>query len=402
MTQVTIQDIFSEYLSKQPIFSTKSALSDAYNPDNVPHRVEQIRQLSIILAPALKLEKPSNIFIYGSTGTGKTLVTKHVTGELSKIAEKNNVKLTVLYVNCKMKRVADTEYRLLAYICELLGKNVPATGLPTDSIYKIFYTSLEERGGVVILVVDEIDALVKKIGDEFLYNLTRINQNLSNVRCTILGISNDLSFTEFLDARVRSSLSEEELIFPPYNAIQLQEVLQTRAIMAFNKNKVEEGVVPKCAALAAQEHGDARRALDLLRVAGELAEREGANTVSEKHVSLAESKVDTDRVLDAIKTQPKQTKAVSYSVFSLLKENERIILTGNVFDEYVKTCKKLSLKILTQRRFSDILSELDLLGIINSRIISKGRHGRTREISSSVSEDVKKKILTYLSEEFYF
>lgn len=402
MAQVTIQEIFNEYLSKQPIFLNKSALSDSYKPENVPHRDEQVRQLSIMLAPALKKEKPSNLFVYGSTGTGKTLVTKYVTSELLKIAQENKTPLSVIYVNCKMKRVADTEYRLLAYLCELLGKDVPATGLPTDSIYKAFYTALEERKGVVVIVVDEIDALVKKIGDDFLYNLTRINQNLVNVRCSIVGISNHLSFTDTLDARVRSSLSEEEILFAPYNALQLQEVLQTRASVAFNKNKVDEGVIQKCAALAAQEHGDARRALDLLRVAGELAEREGANTVGEKHVSLAESKVDTDRITDAIKTQPKQTKAVVYSVFSLLKENERLVLTGAVFDEYTKTCKKLSLKILTQRRFSDILSELDLLGIINARVISKGRYGRMREITSSVSEDLSKKIVSNLKEEFYF
>ncbi|MCK5333521.1 MAG: cell division control protein Cdc6, partial [Candidatus Aenigmarchaeota archaeon] len=163
-----------------------------------------------------------------------------------------------------------------------------------------------------------------------------------------------------------------------------------------------DGVIAKCAALAAQEHGDARRAIDLLRVAGELAERNGDTQVDESHVSQAEDKVDSDRILDAIKTQPKQTKAVIYSVFLKLKENERLVLTGEVYDEYKTACKKLSLKILTQRRFSDILSEIDLLGIINARIISKGRYGRMREITSSVSDDLRKKVILCLKEEFYF
>ena len=402
MAQTTIQEIFNDYLTKKPLFLNKSALGDNYLPANITHREEQIRQLSIILAPTLKKEKPSNIFIYGSTGTGKTLVTKHVTSELNKIAEKNNIVVSVFYVNCKMKRVADTEYRLLAHICELLGKNVPATGLPTDSVYKAFYSAIEEKKGVVLLIIDEIDALIKKIGDDFLYNLTRINQNLMNVKCSIIGISNDLSFTDYLDARVRSSLSEEELIFPPYNAMQLQEILRERAKIAFSADKNYDGVIAKCAALAAQEHGDARRAIDLLRVAGELAERNGDAQVDESHVSQAEDKVDSDRILDAIKTQPKQTKAVIYSVFLKLKENERLVLTGEVYDEYKNACKKLSLKILTQRRFSDILSEIDLLGIINARIISKGRYGRMREITSSVSDDLRKKVISYLKEEFYF
>lgn len=402
MAQTTIQQIFDNYLTKQPLFLDKKALTTSYTPDNVPHREEQIHQLASILSPVLRNERPSNVFIYGPTGSGKTLVMLYVTSELKHVAEKNNVPLHIIYVNCKMKRVADTEYRLLAHLSNLLGKEVPATGLPTDEVYKIFFRRLEERGGTVILLIDEIDALVKKVGDELLYNFTRMNQEVHNAKIAIIGVSNDLSFTDSLDARVRSSLSEEELIFPPYNALQLRDILAQRAGIAFNKGKVSDGVISKCAALASQEHGDARRALDLLRVAGELAERSNSPAVAEEHVDAAESKIDMDRVLETVKNQPKQSKAVLYCIISLTSGENKTCLSGDVFDEYVKLCKTLVLKPLTQRRVSDILSELDMMGIINAKVISKGRYGRMRDIGLAVSEGVYNKLLNFLKSDFGF
>lgn len=402
MSQKTIQDLFTDYMNKQPIFSNKKALTISYTPEDVPHRDDQINQLGLILAPALKNDRPSNVFIYGATGTGKTLITTYVTNQLKIAATKAESDLHIMYVNCKMKRVADTEYRLLAHLANILGKEVPATGLPTDHVYKIFFDALEEREGVIILIIDEIDALISKVGDELLYNLTRINQELQNIKISIIGISNNLSFTDYMDARVKSALSEEELVFPPYNAVQLQDILFNRAKIAFSEDKIKEGVLSKCAALAAQEHGDARRALDLLRVAGELTERNNDTQITEKHVDMAESKVDMDRIMEVVKTQPKQSKAVICSIFTLLDgTTKEKILTGEVYDTYKNICSQISLKPLTQRRISDIITELDMLSIISAKVISKGRYGRTREIGIAISKDIHSRIMDYLKKEFY-
>ena len=55
-------------------------------------------------------------------------------------------------------------------------------------------------------------------------------------------------------------------------------------------------------------------------------------------------------------------------------------------------------KPLTQRRVGDIIAELDMSGIINARVISKGRYGRTRRISLAVPENIVKKIDLMLRE----
>ncbi|MBI4019865.1 MAG: ORC1-type DNA replication protein [Candidatus Aenigmarchaeota archaeon] len=373
--QQTFKDVFKNY-TQNNIFKNKDTLTDRYIPDTIHHRDEQMKQIANIIAPAINGDKPSNIFIYGNTGTGKSLSTLFVTDEIIR----NSEKVRVLYVNCKMKRVSDTEYRLLAELSRLLGKVVPSTGLPTVEIYKAFHEALDGEEKTTILILDEIDSLVKKIGDEILYNLTRINQDLKKAKLSIIGISNDTSFSDGLDPRVKSSLSEEEVIFPPYNATQLQDILLQRALLAFNQSALGEGVITKCAALAAQEHGDARKALALLRIAGELAERESTQKITTDQVDRAEDKLDLDRVVEVVRAQPKQSQAVLAAAIRLSEDGGRDIQTGDVFSVYEEICKSSGMKVLTQRRISDLIAELDMLGIINSRVISKGRYGRTREI----------------------
>ncbi len=403
IVQKTIHDIFKDAINSKPIFKDKSVLTINFTPQNIMHRDSFIYTLSKILAVSLKGEKPSNVFIYGPTGTGKTLVTTFVLKELKKAADENGSNITYVYVNSNLKRVADTEYRLLSYIANELGENIPFTGLPTDVVYDRFFKKLKEIGGVVILAIDEIDILVEKIGDRFLYTLTRINQELEGVVVSLIGISNNLSFTEHLDARVKSSLSEEEIWFTPYNALQLRDILNERAKLAFNEGKISEAVINKCAALAAQEHGDARKALDLLRVAGEIAERLNAEKVLEEHVDMAEKKIDYDRIFEAVKTLPKHSNFVLYAIIDLLKENDNSkVLTGDVYNTYSEICKRNKIKPLTQRRVSDIISELDVLGIINAKVISHGRYGRTREITFSNSLDTYLKIKDFIKKEWLF
>jgi len=389
---------FEEYLDKKPLFSNKKALQGNFTPDNIPHRDEQIKQLASILAPALRLEKPSNVFIYGKTGTGKTCVTQYVAAQIEKVSKKKKLDLKICYLNCKLKKVADTEYRLMAELARNFDVDVPSTGLPTEEVYKIFIKAIDsDDKKLLILILDEIDQLVTKVGDGVLYNLTRLNPELKNCELSIIGISNDLLFTDNLDPRVKSSLSEEELVFPPYNAVQLQDILKERANVAFGKNIVKMGVIEKCSAYAAREHGDARRALELLRVAGELAERANSEFIEISHIDGAENKIEKDTILDVVKTQPKQSQVTLYSILNICNNGSKIF-TGDVYDYYREVCKLVSLKPLTQRRISDIIAELDMFGIINARVVSKGRYGRTKEINIAIPNSTLPRIDDTLKE----
>ncbi|MEK6898207.1 MAG: orc1/cdc6 family replication initiation protein [Nanoarchaeota archaeon] len=405
MAEVTELDKIFETFDKNVIFKNKSILQNNYQPKEILYRDEQIKQIASMLAPVLRGEKPSNLFLYGKTGTGKTLSIQYVREELMKRVNKElGFNLRIEYLNCKLKKVSDTEYRILAEIIKKFGGQVPATGLPTESVYNKFIELIDSEKQLVILILDEIDQTIKKISDGFLYNLTRLNSELSKTQICIVGISNDLTFLEGLDPRVRSSLSEEEIIFPPYNALQLQDILKKRADGVFKEGVVHEGVIEKCAAFAAREHGDARRALDLLRIAGELAERDGSKKILLKHIDEANSKIERDKIIDVVRTEPKQFQVVLSSIITLSEKNnpqKRLterngehspVFTGEIYNLYQELCIKNKFEVLTQRRVSDIIQEFDMLGIINVRVISRGRGGRMREIKLAITRNIVDKV----------
>ncbi|WP_048145474.1 ORC1-type DNA replication protein [Methanosphaerula palustris] len=396
--------LFKKYLTdRNKIFKNREVLRHSYRPHILPHRMPQIDEIASILAPSLRNETPSNILIYGKTGTGKTASVRYVGSELEKASSQNVATCAVVHINCE---VIDTQYRVLAQIAkdierpdetpsDKLRPHIPMTGWPTDQVYMELKNQLEARGGVLVIVLDEIDKLVKKSGDDTLYNLTRINSDLHSSRVCIIGISNDLSFKDFLDPRVLSSLSEEEIVFPPYNAPQLCDILQQRAEKAFVLETLDEGVIPLCAALAAQEHGDARRALDLLRISGELAEREEAEKVAESHVKSAQAKIETDSMIECISTLPTQSKVVLYSMLLLEQLGHLIFTSGEVCRVYQELACHLEIDVLTNRRITDLISELNMLGVINTRVVSRGRYGRTKEMwfdanSTKIQEVIQK------------
>ncbi len=437
------QGLFDDLLSGEPIFENKEVLRPSYTPRKLPHREEQINNMATILVSALRGDTPSNILIYGKTGTGKTASANFVSDELESTSQRYDVPCEVEYINCE---VTDTQYRVLARLankfvednCERIEADiaqlesiidaansgqsvlnglpydtvddvrdrletlheehdsfdeVPMTGWPTDRVYTSFFNAVDYRERVVVIMLDEIDKLVEKSGDDVLYNLSRMNSELERSRVSIMGISNDLRFTDFLDPRVKSSLGEEEIVFPPYDATQLRDILAHRAEVSFKQGALSDDVIPLCAAFAAQEHGDARRALDLLRTAGELAERDQTDVVEEDHVRQAQEKIELDRVVEVVRTLPQQSKIVLFAIILLEKQGVHDTNTGEVFNIYRRLCEEIDTDVLTQRRVTDLISELDMLGIVNAVVVSKGRYGRTKEISLSVPVEETEAVL---------
>lgn len=376
-----LDDVFEKFVNDAKLFKDREVLRHDYLPERLPHREEQIRVLGQTVAPVLKGSRCSNIFIYGKTGTGKTAVTKFVLSHLEAKAKEYGAPVKFCYVNCRM---TGSEYRVFAALSQSVGLSIPFTGLSVGEVFDRFRTGLETTRTMFIIVLDEIDALIKDRGDSILYELTRINEALSKSKVAIVGISNDLRLKEFLDPRVFSSLSEEEMVFRPYDAGELRNILLERSKLSFFDGCLSEAALSICSALAAAEHGDARRALDLLRVAGEVAERDASTVITENHVRDAEKHIEHNRVVEALKNLTLHSKLVLLSIFHLSKATGSAT-TGEIYDVYNELCGEIGTGLLTQRRVSTLVNELDAMGLLNSKVVSMGRYGRTKKIRLEIS-----------------
>lgn len=366
--------------SRTTLFKDQSILSPHYVPVVLPFREQNVEEIANILSPALKSQKPRNLFVYGKTGTGKTCVAKRVMEKFNAGAEKAKT----MYINC---RIYNSRYRILQRALKDFVPELERSGFG----FPFFYEKLMEllSGGYqLVLILDEID-MVKDL-DDLVYTLTRINDEIKSGGLTILGISNKLSFKDVLDPRSRSSLYETELVFSPYNADQLQQILLQRAKSAFVEGVIVQPAVNLVAALTAQENGDARYALKLFHRAAENAEQRSSKTIEECDVDAAVKKVDREIINETISTLPENHKILLYAIaklsadggrYSRLQDGENNevnrLFSGEVYDEYERVCKQLRKKPRSVRWYHEYLNDLEMLGLITTAISGKGVRGHT-------------------------
>ena len=367
-----MENIFEELGGKNSVFKSKKYLDHRFLPDKLPHRGDQIKSVAKYWIESLIGVTPPDVTIYGKTGTGKTAVAKFARKQLEQISNEKNVNVRVEYIRCTDYT---TEYQVIARLCQQMGQDVPYRGWTKAEVIHAFRDMFKKyvfgKNLILIIILDEIDILLKNNGDGLLYTLTRTD----NV--AIASISNYVDFKQFIKPRVKSSLRDREIVFPPYNAQQLMDILDERAELAFNNDVLNNDVIPLCAAMAAKEEGDARYALDLLRTSGELADENGSNVIYEDYVREAKDYIEHNKVTDIIMTLPSQQQKVLESLLYLTKRNEEIT-SGRLYEVYKEFSKGDS---VSYRRIFDFINELELLGLISTKTVSRGRgKGRTNII----------------------
>lgn len=382
-------NIFTQYIqSRHSLIRNSKILQTTYIPDSLPHRKDKIDSIVEIIAPALNGDKPSNILIIGKTGTGKTAVMNFIGKELKK-ADPQQQNVHFIYINCE---VNDTAYGILYSISNQIinGVNdkIPFTGWSLDKILATLTEMIDKENKVFVVVLDEIDRSIQKNGDDIFYYLTTINEVLKNSRVSIIGITNNAKFTELLSPKIKSRLGEEKLVFPPYNVEQLKDILYNRAEIAFDEGVLDDDVIPYCAALSAQEMGDARRALELMRISAEIAERQGDSKITSAHVKSARSKIEVDAIVEVIKTLTIQSKILLLGIIKNTEDGNPTMTTGDTYSSYKNVCECIGQSVLSQRRITGLIQELDMLGVIHARIKSTGRTGRTKEIELCIPRDI--------------
>lgn len=345
------------------LYKNRDTLFEGYTPTTIVGRDEEINQYHEALQPVINGEQPSNIFLHGKTGVGKTAVTEFLLHRLEEDAAKYDVDLNVVYLNCEGLNKSYQVGVQLVNEFRSADNQISETGYPLYKIYEFLWEELDNVGGIILLVLDEIDS----VGDDdsILYQIPRArsNDNINEAKVGIIGISNDLSFRDNLSAKVRSSLCEKSISFPPYNANELRDVLRQRADIAFHDGALSDDVIPLCAAYGAQDAGDARKALDLLREAGDIARANNAKEVREKHVKRAREKLEREELMDGIADLAEHQQLTLYALATFEGEGETPVSSQTIYERYTALCERIGSDPRTARRIRDFLKELADLSI---------------------------------------
>jgi len=329
----SIEEMLLEFDNQDGLIRDRALLDPNHvvEEDRIVGRDEQLQQVTKMLRVALGDNKPPNLFLYGPSGTGKSLITKAVCKNISTICETRDIRFGTIEVNCQdLDTLGVAVYQLVTQAADEAGVavEVPKHGVSTKDKWDELFRIVNQNFDSVVFVLDELDMLVGRRDKEepafsrLLYQLSRAGSNGDlESYISVVAISNDTKMMESVGSRAQSSFTPEDVHFDDYDANQLQAILRHRQD-AFFENVLEDDVIPLAAAFAAQTNGDARKAIDLVRVAGELAEREASDMVLEQHVREAQDKVEKNRVLEVIRGISTQKKLCLYATAAVAAKSE--------------------------------------------------------------------------------
>jgi cell division control protein 6 len=371
------------------IYRDRDALREDYQPEELVGRDEELDTYQAALQPVINSEQPNNIFLYGKTGVGKTAATKYLLRHLREDARQyDDIELTVVFLNCDG---LTSSYQIATHLVNELrdeSNQISTTGYPRATVYEMLWDALDDVGGTVLIVLDEIDHVED---DSILYQLprARANENVTESKIGLIGISNDFSFRDDLSPKVKSSLCEQEIHFPAYNAQSLRKILKQRADVAFHDGVLSEEVIPLCAAYGAKDAGDARQSIDLLMKAGDLARDEDTDSVIEDHVKRGRRALERGRIKEGISGLTEHGHLVLYALLTLDLEGETPIRSRDIRPRYTRFADLANRDPLVPRRMRDHLSELTMLGIVSVTERNEGRRGGTyREYALDMDIDL--------------
>lgn len=367
------------FTAEDPIFVDEDVLRDSHRPEGLIERDQELTEYQSSLKPVIKGARPRNIFLYGQTGVGKSVATQMVMDRLREDQQQYDY-LDVEVVDIVCKNLSSSYQVVVKLVNQFrdFEDKIPTTGYPPDTVYEFLWEHLREVEAThVLFVLDEVDAIGND--DDILYQLPRSNDN-GNVppeetKVGVIGISNNFTFRDNLSARVKDSLCDEEIHFPPYDANQLRNILYQRAEKAFVDGVLEEDVVPLCAAMAGQESGSARQALKLLFKAGDLARSRDMTEVTEDLVREAEPLVKGGQVENELESLPTQSHLTLYAILKLHERDELPAKSSDVYQVYQQGAEFINADVKTDRTIRDRLSQLKLKGFLEVEEHNEGPKG---------------------------
>lgn len=337
---------------KAKVYKNRDYLSSKIIPEELPHREQEFNQVWSNLEYVLEGSTPSNLIIFGPPGSGKTVTVRKVMEEIKHEADREGIDVVISYTVAEK-----TEMTTLVSICEDMGVIVPKRGLSFFEVKKKLHEYLLGRKAVVI--IDEIDKLIRPGSNtDLLYFLTR------DPNICVVGISNVVTLLDnIIDMRVKSSWNPRKIVFEPYTADQLFDILKYRANKAFFSGVVDDDILSYIAAIAVKRGGDTRYALDILMMAGDLVKQHGESKIEIRHIQKVIDELEREFLVKTVKSLSPPEKALLY-VVTQAKRNGKQLRPEEAYTLANVVLSFISRQSLSHRRWSDYRGSLELLGYI--------------------------------------
>ena len=383
MSDSELDDIINKVEKEKKAFSNKAALDTSNQPSQIVSRVNEVEKIVSYVLDYKQGQVVNLLSIYGRSGTGKSTLVRHVCNYLSEVK--------LCFVNLrKAKTVFGGVNLILNELDQPSLTSAQGMNVAMEKIQEVILSTMHlEKKKLFVLALDEFDVIFyDKRGNpsDFVYKLVEMLADLKKKGCLamIITISNNVLSDYDIDDRIRSRIGNSEIFFKPYSNDEMLKILQQRAKEAFGK-KIDNKILEQCAKVSFLEHGDARRAVDLLRVSAEIAAKENKEITIE-HVKAASKQIQKDRVDEVISSLSHHSKIIclilASKTYALEKEWHT---TKSVYEKYVQY---LDFEPVTYRRCSELLKDLENTGLIASKTGSKGRKGYSSEFQLIIDPEI--------------
>jgi len=354
-------------------------LSFDYLPEKLVHRENQTKRLFSLLRPIVEAGASSNAFLYGPVGTGKTHTAKRFCLDFKKFASESSRAVDWDIVNCRQRMGDDA---VLLRLLQHFDAHFPERGFSIAEKMETLRRHLEKHKLHFIVILDEVDALLKKSGADLIYSFARIAEESTAAKGNIsmMLISQRSNALEYMDPAALSTFRRSNVVeFPRYDGKELRDIVLGRVQIAMHPGTVDDDIVNLISDIAS-EFGDARYAIELLEKAGMLADEEGAEEIAPEHIRGAKAHVHPTDVQERLDLLDVPKKLVLLAI-ARKSRRKAYITMGDAEETYTVVCEEYDEKPRAHTQFWKYVRDLDALGLVDTKLSGEGVVGKTTLIS---------------------